>query len=284
MKEIFPFLQTFIRHFQNNVNAFGSFHSATMTFNCEGSGLNFKDKVMEVSGNTAEGFLESLATKKIPLTANHIKGIKSVKYHNAAELLRYLEVLQKGESQIMQYMNPMNIKKMMDEDAEEKPRDPHEAEKAQFAAMNPFEQKKRLNELIDPDFYLAKLGANMAANARHYWSMLWIGEGHGMQANKQILEAFTKPIPMVKDEKGRPVGRAKGRDSKPMTGGIISEAVEAFTNDMNTKSKAAEVPYLAYIKPETVTLEINRGIIPQSIIIWDKNGPVSGAEPVKADD
>lgn len=254
-KETIPFLETFVRHFQNNVNAFGSFTSATMKFACRVDGLKFNESVF-IEGNSAGEFLEALATKSQALSAKHVKMILNSKASNARTLYECLQALAAGDGIMAMFQNATQ-------------------EQAQapvvvaFKKKNPFEQREYLNGLIDTDYYASVFGAQGAAQLKQFWPMLWIGEGHGMQPNPQILDILVKPS-------------EGGEVQKPGTGGLLLEA--AFISLEKAKqAKKGEVPLIAWVEPKSVTLEITRGLIPQSTMIW-QNGPVNGAQPTKADE
>lgn len=257
VRETMPFLETFVRHFQNNVNALGSFHNATMKFDCQVDGLKFNDSVF-IEGGTADEFLEALATKSQVLDAKYVRMILRSQADSAFTLLQCLQALHAASAGLMAELQQAQQGEQPIIPAVEK-----------FKKMNPFEQKEYLNSLIDKDYYGGVFNsAQAAAQIKQVWSLMWAGHGHAMEARADILQALMSPRPET----------AEGQ--KAQAGGLIVEAAMALKAKSQAPQKA-EVPLIAWIKPDSTTLEVSRGLIPQSTMVW-QNGPVNGAQPVKA--
>merc|ERR1711964_63341 len=108
-----------------------------------------------------EGFLEGLATKNQLMSAKHIRCIKSDKITKTGQLVSILQALTPGGGQ-----NPMAAFAAM-QGGQEPQADRYAEAVNKVKQMNTFDQKKHLNKLVDPDYYIRVFQPQHAAVVDH---------------------------------------------------------------------------------------------------------------------
>merc|ERR1712098_96795 len=252
-----PFVKTLVNHFMNNVNAFGPVSGVEMKFDLKFESERLEDlKDQIVSGSSAKSFLESLMGFEVPVPA----GYGQYHWEQLPKLIALLGTLGGG--------GMMGMMQQMQEPGKEPKKDPWQAEKEKFGILEIFEKYKKLNELIDPDFYFGMArDPQYSGLIQQYFGGLFVGTGPSMSLSTdaaEIIQRLTAPPQAQKDKKD-PLAN----------GGLLTRLLGVY----NAQKSNRKVSPLSWIVPKSVTLEVTRGVFSsETVKIWE-GGPMQHDEP-----
>jgi len=251
-KVTMPLIKNLVTHFMNNVNGLGSFHDVTIEFVGKMKLLENKRVVSSTleckfSASTPEEFLETFINYSEAFKHDEVKSLKRVRIHRLRKLVACMNILSGGGQ------NPMAAMMGQLKEGEPKQQDPYADEAKIMTTMSGFEQQKFLKDLMDPDFYAFYPGSSPAngEKIKQLWAYCFQGEGHGMQAS-QYLGQFAK-----------------------FAGGLV----EHLQKDLKSIGEEENVSLLPFIKPETVSMTISRGLLGSTTeYLWANGKSVSHGE------
>lgn len=263
-----PFLTMLIKHFMNNVNAFGPVTEVEMTFDLK-DGIFDNPKNQSMSASSAKGFLESLMGYSLDIPA----GFGQYHWEKLGLLIELLRTL--GGGGMMDMMK--QIPKPGEDGKPQKVKDPFAKQKGEFASLEDFEKRQRLKDVTDPDFYIGIFGNQMLPNKQRAVDLIeaslesvFTGSGPATALHPQAAQVL-QALVMKGDPKGTP----------PTPDGLLVSAQKRYMDTVESikkKGGARSVPALCWIVPESVELKVTRGIFSSKTdTIW-KSGPIQPGE------